>query len=66
MGIFGTAKINRKDFGLMWNAAFEAGGILVGDEETITLDVQFAKSEHQVGGRLRAPQQYRLGAGPPS
>src|ERR1700741_4468630 len=39
-----TTKINRKDFGLTWNAALETGGILVGDEVTITLDVEFVKS----------------------
>jgi len=39
-----TTKINRKDFGLNWNAALETGGILVGDEVTITLDVQFVKA----------------------
>jgi polyisoprenoid-binding protein YceI len=43
IGISSTTKINRKDFGLVWNAALEAGGILVGDEVTITLDVQFTK-----------------------
>ncbi len=39
-----TTKINRKDFGLTWNAALETGGILVGDEVTITLDVEFLKA----------------------
>jgi polyisoprenoid-binding protein YceI len=39
-----TTKINRKDFGLTWNAALETGGILVGDEVTITLDVEFVKA----------------------
>ena len=39
-----TTKINRKDFGLIWNAALETGGILVGDEVTITLDVEFVKA----------------------
>ena len=39
-----TTKINRKDFGLTWNAALETGGILVGDEVTITLDVEFIKA----------------------
>jgi len=38
-----ATKINRKDFGLTWNAALETGGILVGDEVTITLEVQFIK-----------------------
>ena len=32
--------INRKDFGLTWNAALETGGFLVGDEVTLTLSVQ--------------------------
>jgi polyisoprenoid-binding protein YceI len=32
--------INRKDYGLMWNAALETGGFLVGDEVKITLAVQ--------------------------
>ncbi len=35
--------INRKDFGLNWNKALEAGGLLVGDEVTIVLDVQAVK-----------------------
>jgi polyisoprenoid-binding protein YceI len=39
-----TTKINRKDFGRTWNAALETGGILVGDEVTITLDVQFVNA----------------------
>jgi len=44
IGISATTKVNRKDFGLVWNAALEAGGILVGDEVTIALDVQFTKA----------------------
>lgn len=44
LGLYATTKINRKDFGLTWNAALETGGILVGDEVTITLDVQFVKA----------------------
>ncbi|MGB9337201.1 MAG: YceI family protein [Candidatus Acidiferrales bacterium] len=44
LGASATTKINRKDFGLTWNAALETGGILVGDEVTITLDVQFIKA----------------------
>jgi polyisoprenoid-binding protein YceI len=45
IGLSATTKINRKDYGLTWNAALETGGILVGEEVTITLDVQFVKSE---------------------
>jgi polyisoprenoid-binding protein YceI len=44
VGLSATTKINRKDFGLTWNAALETGGILVGDDVTITLDVQFVKA----------------------
>jgi len=44
IGLSATTKINRKDFGLTWNAVLEAGGILVGDEVTITLEVQFIKN----------------------
>lgn len=43
IGISATTKIKRKDFGLSWNAALEAGGVLVGDDVQITLDIQFAK-----------------------
>jgi polyisoprenoid-binding protein YceI len=44
LGLSATTKINRKNFGLTWNAALETGGILVGDDVTITLDVQFVKA----------------------
>jgi len=44
IGLSATTKINRKDFGLTWNAALEAGGILVGEEVAITLDIQFVKA----------------------
>ncbi len=40
LGLSAATKINRKDFGLTWNSALEAGGVLVGDDITITLDVQ--------------------------
>jgi polyisoprenoid-binding protein YceI len=43
VGVSATTKINRKDFGLTWNAALETGGMLVGEDVTITLDVQFIK-----------------------
>ena len=41
IGLSGSTKVNRKDFAFMWNLALESGGMLVGDEVTITLDVQF-------------------------
>lgn len=44
VAISASTKINRKDFGLTWNAALETGGILVGDEVAITLDAEFVKA----------------------
>jgi polyisoprenoid-binding protein YceI len=32
--------VNRKDFGMAWNEVIEAGGVLVGDEVEIVLDVE--------------------------
>jgi len=43
VGISGTTKINRRDYGLTWNAALETGGILIGEEITITVEVEFVK-----------------------
>jgi polyisoprenoid-binding protein YceI len=45
IGLSGSAKVNRKDFGLVWNAPLEFGGMLVGEEVTLTLDVQFIKDK---------------------
>ena len=44
IAVSATTKISRKDFGLVWNAALESGGILVGDDVTINLDVQFVRA----------------------
>ena len=44
IGLSATTKINRKDFGLGWNAALETGGFLVGEDVSLTLDVQFIKA----------------------
>jgi polyisoprenoid-binding protein YceI len=43
LGASAKTKVKRKDFGLNWNAALEAGGVLVGDDVTITLDIQFVR-----------------------
>jgi polyisoprenoid-binding protein YceI len=40
-----TTRISRTDFGLTWNAALETGGVLVGDDVKISLDVQLLKTE---------------------
>ena len=38
-----TGKINRKDFGLTWNAALETGGVLVGEDIKLVSEIQFVK-----------------------
>ena len=43
IGFEGSTKISRKDFGLTWNAALETGGVLVGDEIKLNLDVEATK-----------------------
>lgn len=40
IGFEATTKINRKDFGLTWNVALETGGVVVGDEIRITIDIE--------------------------
>jgi polyisoprenoid-binding protein YceI len=40
VGFSATTEISRKDFGLVWNAALETGGVLVGDKVTITLEIE--------------------------
>jgi polyisoprenoid-binding protein YceI len=41
----GEVTVNRKDYGLNWNAALEAGGFLVGDEVKISLTIQAAAAK---------------------
>jgi polyisoprenoid-binding protein YceI len=40
--VSGSTKINRQDFGVAWNKALDAGGVVVGDDVNITLDVELA------------------------
>jgi len=39
-GFVGTTTINRHDFGVSWNSALDAGGVVVGDEIRITVDAE--------------------------
>jgi polyisoprenoid-binding protein YceI len=38
--VSGTTKLNRKDFGLVWNKNLDGGGVMIGDDVDITLDVE--------------------------
>ena len=41
-GVSATTKVNRKDFGLVWNKPLETGGVLVGDEVNIQIDAELS------------------------
>lgn len=45
IGASATAKLNRKDWGLAWNQVLETGGVMVGEEVAITLDIEAVKVE---------------------
>ncbi len=41
-----TGKLNRKDFGLVWNTTTEAGGLLVGEEVKLFINIQLEEANH--------------------
>ncbi|HEY0996425.1 MAG TPA: YceI family protein [Gemmatimonadaceae bacterium] len=43
-GFTASTRVDRKDFGLTWNQALEAGGVLVADEVKISVEVEFTKA----------------------
>jgi polyisoprenoid-binding protein YceI len=43
IGASARTKIKRSDFGMRWNAALEAGGVLVGDDITLEIDVSLVR-----------------------
>jgi polyisoprenoid-binding protein YceI len=47
IGYEAKTKVNREDFGLTWNAALETGGVLVGNEIKITIDIEAIPASDQ-------------------
>ena len=45
VGVSASTKIKRSDFGMTWNTLLEAGGVVVGDEITIHLDVELVHAK---------------------
>jgi len=41
-----TTKINRQDFGVKWNATLDNGGVVVGDDVSIVIDVELVKKDN--------------------
>jgi polyisoprenoid-binding protein YceI len=46
IGFEGTATVNRKDWGITWNAPLEAGGVLVSDKVTLEFDVSAIRNDN--------------------
>lgn len=44
IGFEGSTKVNRKDFGLTWNAALETGGVLVSEQVTLEFEISAIKA----------------------
>jgi polyisoprenoid-binding protein YceI len=44
IGASATTKIDRKEFGVVWNSPLETGGVMIGDEVKINLDVEFVRA----------------------
>ncbi len=47
IGLEGKATINRKDWGVNWNAPLEAGGVLVSEKVTLDIDISAIKQAAQ-------------------
>lgn len=55
MGLEGSAVVNRKDWGLSWNAALDTGGVLVGEKVTLELEISAIKAADCRGPRPSWP-----------
>jgi polyisoprenoid-binding protein YceI len=44
-----TTKINRKDFGIVWNQTLDTGGVMLGDEVEITINIEANKRKPEAG-----------------
>lgn len=44
-GVSARGQLNRKEFGLAWNAAIEGGGLLVGEQVNLSIEAEFVKRE---------------------
>ena len=50
VGYTATTKLNRKDFGLTWNKSPDAGGVVLGDDVPVTIDLELQKKAPAVAG----------------
>jgi polyisoprenoid-binding protein YceI len=54
-GASATTKLNRNDFGLTWNKALETGGVVVGEEVNVTIDLELLKKAPAAAPAAAAP-----------
>lgn len=45
LAVTATTKVNRQDFGVKWNATLDGGGVVVGDDVNITIDVELLQKK---------------------
>jgi polyisoprenoid-binding protein YceI len=43
-GVTATARLDRREFGLTWNAALETGGVVVGDHVDVTIEAELVRA----------------------
>ena len=55
-GATATTKVNRKDFGLTWNKAMEAGGVLVGEDIAVTLELELTQKAPAAAAATPTPK----------
>lgn len=53
-GVSATGTVSRKDFGLVWNKALEAGGVAVGDEVKLNLDLEYTDAPAAAKSQTKA------------
>lgn len=51
VGASATTTISRKDFGLLWNRTLDAGGVVVGDEVAVTVDIEMVSRPAPTAGK---------------
>ncbi len=49
VGAHATAKLNRKDFGMTWSKVMDNGGLVVGDEVSVAIDLELVKQKPEAG-----------------
>ncbi len=51
VGAHATTRLNRKDFGVSWSKVMDNGGLVVGDEVTVTIDVELVKQQPEAAAK---------------